>query len=105
MKKFSRYKRIKVEMSQKDFFDMVVEKNNNDVREFRNKSLVEGEHRYRYKAIRVEIEYTDGSHAEGHQLDSEPWMHNAIMYPEKKVKEVVVINQSTRIVIARLSFK
>lgn len=105
MKKIYGLKKIKVEMSQKDFFDLIVVKNNDDAREFKNESFMEGEHKYRYDEIKVEIEYTDGSHAEGHQLSLEPWMHNAIMYPEKKVKEIVVMNESTRNVIARLSFK
>lgn len=105
MKKLRGYKKIKVEMSQKDFFDMVVQKNNVEVQAYKDEQTQSNEYKYRHNTIKVEIEYVDGFCTEGKQNELDPWNHGATMYPEKIVKRVTVIDRASSTVVARLTFK
>lgn len=105
MKKIRGYKKIKIEMSQKDFFDMVVQKNISEVQAYKDEQTQSNEYKYRHDAIRVEIEYIDGFCTEGKQNELEPWNHGAIMDPQKIVKQVTVIDRASSTVVARLTFK
>ena len=105
MKKIRGYKNIKIEMSQKDFFDMVVRKNNVEAQGRKDEQLQINEYKYRHDTIKVDVEYVDGFYTEGKQNELEPWNHSAIMYPRKIVSKVTVIDRATSTVVARLSFK
>ena len=107
MKKIRGYKKIKIEMSQSDFFKMVTNEELRAIRFDDERNHLPPEkavHEFKYDNLDVELRYQDTSMADVKKNALEPWNYETVKM-RHDIAEIVVIDRRKQQIIARLEFK